>query len=102
MRKAKKQALTEMSRALFGAEITRLMAEYGPVRLARLEVPEVDTGETLVVISPIFCVPGGVQLPAATILESRLFRLGEAAYGSIANAAREFGSKKSSLQNKDC
>lgn len=78
------------AKALFGAEITRLMAEYGPVRLAKLEPETIDQTETMVIVSPIFCVPGDVQLPAQIILDGRLYRLGEAAYGSMLIAAREF------------
>lgn len=93
-RKATEEFIKEAGKALFTAEITRLLGEYGAVRLCKLEDDNVDYVDTLVVFSPVFCVPGDVQLPAACVLDSRLYKVGEAAYGSIKEAAREFGRKE--------
>lgn len=89
-RKETERLIKEAGKAVFSGEITRLMAEYGPVRIAKLVAGTEHQTDTLVALSPIFCVPGDVQLPAVVVLDTRLFNLGEAAYGSIRKAAGEF------------
>lgn len=86
----------EVAKILFCEEIHRLLREYGAVRLAKLDTTYDGRADRLVIFSPIFCVPGDVQLPAACVLDSRLYALGELAYGTMRRAVQEVCAGKSS------
>lgn len=89
-----KEGIKDAAKALFTAEITRLMRKYGAVRIAKLVDASAAGVDTLVLFSPVFQVPGDTPLVATTVLDSRLYNVGIEAYGSIKNAAREFGVKR--------
>lgn len=84
----------EAAKILFAAEIKRLMAEYGAVRIAETVDEDIAGLDTLVLFSPVFCAPGHVPIVATTVLDNRLCLIAKTAYGSLKNAAHEFGLKK--------
>lgn len=73
--------------------LTRHCREYGTVRIARLDAQK--GCDTLVMFSPVVCVPGDVPCVPITVLDPPLWRMMVEGFGSVKVACAFFASTTS-------
>lgn len=88
-----------LNKDTLSAIIHGLCAEYGSLRICGLDMD--GDGPALVLLSPVFCIPGDVLMTPYNLLVPWLYDALRQNFGTLA-AARDFFAGKTSLHFEDC